>query len=218
MLPRRLVASAVLAVVALVAAPATVGQAQPRIHAGAARTTVAHLSPLTAGGRLKAGYSVTHNFSFASCEAGSEATGNAYRCFAGKSNHSLNHVLDPCWVEGNSRYAICDSAPWSFHVTELTVSKGYDNSGRSTKHAKLPWGVQLTNGVQCVFLQGAGATVHGKRVNYACTHSKVVLYGAVNTSKRTWSIGKATSHGGGFTAHGRAKLAIVWFGQASRKG
>lgn len=218
MFPRQLVASAVLAIVAVIAAPATVGHAQSSAHAGAARTTVAQLSPVTGNGKLKPGYSVTHNFSFASCEAGSEATGNTYRCFAGKSNHSLNRVLDPCWVEGNKHYVVCVASPWSFNVTELTVSKGYDNTGRSTTHAKLPWGVQLTNGVQCGFLQGAGSTIHGKRVNYGCTHSKVVLYGAVNTSKRTWSIRKATSHGGGFTAHGRAKLAIVWFGLPSRKG
>lgn len=218
MLPRRLALSAVVAFVAVAATPAAIGHAVTATSSGSSRTSVVHLRPVTSKGQLKPGYSVSKTYSFASCSAGSEATGNAYRCFAGKSNHSLNRVIDPCWVEGNKRYVVCLRNPWSFNVVELTVSKGYDNSGRTTKHAKLPWGVQLPNGVQCGYLQGAGASINGKRVNYACAHSHEVLYGAVNTSGQVWTIRKATASHGSFTRHGRAQLGIAWFGQASAKG
>lgn len=218
MAPRRVVATAVLTASAALAAPPGTGQATPTAHAGSVHTSVVHTSPLTAGGRLKSGYSVTGNFSFASCSAGSEATGNAYRCFAGKSNHSLNRVLDPCWVEGDKRYVVCLRDPWSFNVTELTVTKGYSNSGRTTKHAKLPWGVQLPNGVQCGSAQGAGVAIDGKRINYACAHSNVVLYGSVNSHRQAWTVRMATAHGGHFTSHGKTKLSIAWFGHASRAG
>src|SRR3954452_10529359 len=153
---RRLTVAVLLGLLTVAAAPATTGQALPAKRAALAPTSVVHLRPVTAKGHLKPGYAVAGHFSFASCSAGSEATGNAYRCFAGKSNHALIRVLDPCWVEGNNNYVVCLRNPWSYSVTELTVTKRYQNAGRTTKHSKLPWGVQLPNGVQCGYLQGAG--------------------------------------------------------------
>jgi hypothetical protein len=84
---RRVVAAGLVFFAAFAAAPLGVAHA-----ASAKPTVVIHLRPVTASGQLRAGYTITDRRSHASCQAGSEATGDAYRCFAG------NGVFDPCWV------------------------------------------------------------------------------------------------------------------------
>jgi hypothetical protein len=209
---RRLVLAMFLALAVLAVGPAAVSGAASAPSATLAPTTVTHLRPVSSSGNLLPGYSIGAHHAHAHCSAGSEATRNAYRCFAG------NHVYDPCWVQHTTSLVVCLAAPWDFTVVQLKV-KHYDNAGRTTKPAKLPWGVQSINGVQCTLAQGASSTVAGKRVNYFCSHVKYVLYGHVNDSSRVWSIRKAKPTGGGhYKKAGRVKLTRAWFGKASRKG
>jgi hypothetical protein len=213
---RRLVTSTVLVFAAVIAAPIGVGHAASTVPVPASKpapTTVVHISPVNRKGDLLPGYSISHDRSGAKCESGSEETGDAYRCFAG------NRFYDPCWVASGRTQVICLPAPWSFTAVRLEVTKGYDNAGRSTKTASIPWGVQLTDGVQCALLSGATSTVKGKRVNYACAHVKYVLIGNVDKVHKVWSVRKAKPAGhGNFKEAGRVDLSRAWFGKPSLKG
>jgi hypothetical protein len=209
---RRLILPVVVLAAALCAAPVAIAQIAPAHPAKLAPTTVTHLRPVSASGNLLPGYSITKHRGHAHCSAGSEATGNAYRCFAG------NRVYDPCWVQHTNSLVVCLSAPWDFGVVQLSV-KHYDNGGRTTKPAKLAWGVQDSSGVQCELAQGATTSISGKRLDYFCAHVKYVLYGNADRSGRVWTIRKATPTGGGhYKKAGRVKLTRAWFGRASRKG
>ena len=78
------------------------------------RRHAVYLRPVDANGHLQPGYQITKRHGHANCLASSEATGNAYRCFAG------HIVYDPCWVEGTKTFVICLAAPWSYRVPSFT--------------------------------------------------------------------------------------------------
>jgi hypothetical protein len=210
---RRLVVLPVLVCAALAVGPSMAVEAAATHPAATARTVVTHVSPVSSHGNLLSGYSITGRHNHAKCSAGSDTTHNTYRCFAG------NGVFDPCWVQSTKSLVVCLSAPWSFRLVQLKV-KHYSNSGRTTKSSRTPWGVQLTNGVQCELADGATTLIAGKRLNYFCSHEKYVLYGGVSTSSRTWTIRRAKpkGHHGHYRKAGRVSLSKAWFGKASRKG
>ncbi|HWC33371.1 MAG TPA: hypothetical protein VG650_00965 [Mycobacteriales bacterium] len=181
-----------------------------------ATTTVTHVRPVDASGHLLPGYKVTRRFGNANCLFGSEATGTAYRCFAG------NFVIDPCWVTDDPAYVDCLSEGWSHSVARLHVTKGYDNSGytRAGSRGKYPWDVEVVGGIRCGWLQGASGVVGKYRVDYGCGKTpKTVLIGGVDRSKPVWTIRKAHDTGNyHYKQDGRAKLAEAWYGKPSRKG
>jgi hypothetical protein len=210
---RRLATSTALVAAALIAAPASAGlAAATAADASLAPTKVVHLRPVDRKGNLLPGYAISHDRSGGRCEAGSEETGDSYRCFAG------NVVYDPCWVATGRSQAICLPAPWSFTAVRLEVTKGFDNAGRSNRTATTPWGVQLINGEQCVLLSGATGAVGGRRINYGCQHVKYVLIGNVDKHQKVWRIRKAKRSHGNFKAAGWVKLSKAWFGKPSLKG
>jgi hypothetical protein len=175
-------------------------------------TVVAQVRPVTAAGNLRPGYTVTSRHSRANCNFGSEATGDAYRCFT----HNL--VIDPCWVTNQKHFVDCLPNAWSHKVARLHVTKGYDNTGFDSEPASYPWGVQRLNGVRCIWLQGASGTVHGKRISYGCT-KKTYLIGNVDKKPALWRIKLVRSTSGGhFKVVGWVKLEKAWFGRPTRKG
>jgi hypothetical protein len=211
---RRVVASLVLALLTVAAVPLSAGAAQlaPSRTVSAAPTVVERIRPVGPGGGLLPGYTTTHSHTGASCEAGSEATGSAYRCFAG------NGVYDPCWVMSNRVFVMCLAAPWSFDTVLLHVTKGYDNGG-PVRAAKYPWGVQLASGQQCLWLQGASGTVAGKRISYLCRRAKYALAGSVDKHHKVWRIRKARRiRGGRYKLAGWVSISKAYFGKPSRKG
>lgn len=195
---------------ALAASPAGAAAHRPGARA-AAPTVVSRVRPVTATGALRSGYTVTHRLTGASCQSGSEATGNAYRCFAG------NAVIDPCWVTSNTAFVDCLAAPYSHKVTRLHVTKGYDNTGGFGSPASLPWGLQV-GGKRMVLLQGATSTVNGMRINYEVHGFSVVLVGPVDKSSSPWTIRKGKRTHGVYRIVGRVDIATAWFGQRSHKG
>jgi hypothetical protein len=192
------------------------GSAAPGPTAGhAAATHVVRVRPVDSTGHLRSNYRVARRLkAHAHCVLGSEATGNAYRCFAG------NSILDPCWVQaGSSRsHVLCLTAPWSHAAIRLHVTKGYDNSVMTTT-AREPWGIRLANGTRCAFVQGASSVVHGRRLSYFCQHSKTVLLGNPNRSRPVWRIhtARSTKHGD-FVRTGRKRIAKAFFGRPSLIG
>lgn len=206
---RRLAVLSLVPPVALVAAPFAAATATAR----PAATVVTHLRPVTAAGELTSAYTITKHLSHGHCETGSEATSNAYRCFAGTTT-----VLDPCWVTTSKTVVDCLAEPWQTSVVQLKVTKGYLNYGGLGAASFLPWGVQLANGTKCLRLQGAAAPIDGMPETYACHKSRTVLAGDVIKHGKVWKIdtAKHTSHG--YQVTGRAVLTNAWFGQKSRKG
>jgi hypothetical protein len=208
---RRLLIAVLAGAAAISLTPAATSASVPAVARAAAPTSVTQIRPVDSNGREVSGYTIAHQRKHARCIAGSEATGSAYRCFSG------NVVLDPCWAQKPARFAVCLSEPWGFRLVQLKVTKGYH--GKLSKHRSQPWGLQLTNGVQCEFAQGASGAVAGKRINYFCAHSKTVLYGNVDKHSKVWRIRSARSRSGGhFTKTGRLALTRAWFGKPSRKG
>jgi hypothetical protein len=198
---------------AMGAAVASAGPASGTNAGSATQTVVVHVRPVTATGALAHGYRITGRRAHASCQAGSEATGDAYRCFSG------NFVIDPCWVMKQKHFVACLPDAWSHQVTRLHVTQGYDNEGfGSLTQASDPWGVRKVNGTRCSLLQGATGTVHGKRISYGCAR-KTYLIGNVHKRSATWTIirGRATS-GGRVKETGTARLSKAWFGKPSLKG
>jgi hypothetical protein len=197
---------------ALMAGAASARPQPGRAHATA--THVAHVRPVSKTGRLRSGYTIDHRRGHAHCVLGSEATGTAYRCFAG------NEVLDPCWVQAGSAHShvICLGLPWSHNVSRLHVTKGYDNSAMTTP-AREPWGVRLTNGTRCGRVQGASGSVHGRFITYFCQSSKTVLTGEPNRSQQLWRIhtARSTPHGH-FKRTGRKAISKAFFGRPSLVG
>lgn len=180
-------------------------------HSTLGPTSVVHLRPVDSHGHELPGYTITKQRKHAHCIAGSDVTRTAYRCFAG------NLVLDPCWAQKPKSFAVCLVVPWSFRLLQLKVSKGYSGT-LPKKPASLPWGVQLGNGVQCAFADGATGVVGGKRINYFCSHTKDVLIGKVNKSSKVWTIRRAKPTGGGhYKKAGHVSLSKAWFGKPSRQ-
>jgi hypothetical protein len=191
----------------------SIGSSDHAVASAAAPTFLQHVRPVGGKGHLLASYRSIASRSGASCSAGSEAIGSAaYRCMA------HNKVYDPCWVSSNETYVYCLSAAWSFDVVQLKVTKGYDNTGLSSHVAKIPWGVQLANGVQCGLVQGATSNAGGKPVRFLCSHVKYGLAGKIDKSHKAWRIRKADHTSGGYKLGGWLTLTKAWFGKPSRKG
>jgi hypothetical protein len=216
---RRLTTSVVLVLAAFASGPLALGNAtapsdSPHHVSAAAPTVVQHVRPVGKSGNLLPGYLSANSRSGAHCSSGSEAIGNAaYRCIA----HDL--VYDPCWVTANRTFVDCLPHPWSFNVTQLHVTKGYNNVGLSSHVATIPWGLELTNGVLCGLVQGATGTVGAKRISYTCQHVKYVLVGKVDKVHSAWRIHKARSTGGGhYKLDGWVTISKAWLGKPSRKG
>lgn len=209
---RRLLLTGSAGVVALSMLPVVVGSATPRSAPTAlAPTSVVHLRPVDKHGHTLPGYTITNQRSRAHCIAGAEATGNSYRCFSG------NRIIEPCWAQKPKRFAVCLRQPWSFRLVQLKVTRGYSGHLPRQPNA-LPWGVQLTNGEQCLVAEGASGFVRGKRINYFCAHTNDALYGKVNKRQPVWRIRKAVPTGGGhYKPVGRVGLTKAWFGKPSRQ-
>jgi hypothetical protein len=190
------------------------GSAAPGARHAAAATHVVRVRPVDTTGHLRPNYHVARRLkAHAHCALGSEATGNAYRCFAG------NTILDPCWVQAGSSHShvLCLTAPWSHAAIRLHVTK-YDNS-TMVSPSREPWGIRLANGTRCALVQGASSVVHGRRLSYFCQNSKTVLLGNPNRSKPVWRIhtGRSNKHGH-VKATGRKAIETAYFGRATLTG
>jgi hypothetical protein len=215
--PRGLTTLTVLLTVVGTSASLLLGAGSAAARPGAtqaAATRVVHIRPVDATGHLRPSYHVTRRLkAHTHCVLGSEATGNAYRCFAG------NAILDPCWVQAGSSHShvLCLTAPWSHAAIRLHVRK-YDNSAMVSPNRE-PWGIKLPSGKRCAFVQGASTVVHGRRVSYFCQNSKTVLLGNPGRARPLWRIhtGRANSHGH-VRPTGRKPIKTAYFGRPTLTG
>lgn len=218
--------TAVLSVaVAAVATLAVLAGALPQPAAAraatASATTIVRVRPVSRAGVRLPGFSVTRTYRRASCVAGSEAIGAAYRCFAG------NIVADPCWVQHDRHFVTCLARPWDHSVIRLHVTKGYSGgppgppAGRSH-----PWGVRTSTvasagahgrALRCLRSQGATGSVGGKPITYVCGRH-YGLAGRIDRSSPLWSAELVRQVGSGFVPGGTVMLPTAWFGKPSLQG
>jgi hypothetical protein len=123
------------------------------------------------------------------CPSGSEAAPrrDAWRCFSG------NLVLDPCFSSTRDRgIVVCPEAPWLKDAVKIHLTKplAQANANHSAPSQSLrPWALELSNGLRCLFAEGATDSVEGQRLNYFCgSNSKEGLWGLPNRASTPWTI------------------------------
>lgn len=183
---------------------------------GSTPTVIVHIRPIDATGHLLPGYRITRRFPKGSCQYGSEAISQGYRCFAG------NAVLDPCWVTADRVHVDCLRDGWTHKVWRVHVTMGFDNSGFGYGYSRAndPWGLKRADGLRCVWVQGASGVVHGNRINYMCGHSEHhVLVGEVDRDHQAWTIRRAHDTGGGhYVITGRARIVTAYRSKSTLRG
>ncbi|TML20365.1 MAG: hypothetical protein E6G32_09900 [Actinobacteria bacterium] len=146
--------TALLALVTVLASPATV---------------VKHYAPFEAG-RLATGLTVRARAS-GYCWTGSATAyprRDAWRCFKGR-----NVIVDPCFSASGTSvgpgFVICPDHAWDRGVLELGLTKALPreaaNPGGPRRRA---WAIVATNGLHCERLEGALPQIHGKPLTFAC--------------------------------------------------
>jgi hypothetical protein len=186
------------------------GAASVSPRTAAPRTQQVHVSPVTAAGAPLAGYRVTSRAAHAQCSSGSEAIGQAYRCFAG------NAVYDPCWGEkAASPTVLCVADPWLHTAAELQVSSPLGSIPAEGGGPGEPWGVQLAGGQRCVLAQGAHSVFDGKVVSYYCTPGLSLLRG-LDRGSVTWTARSVIEKSGKLSAGPTEKIAIAWYGSPAQ--
>ena len=168
---------AILAFAASIAAPS----------AAVAATRVIHWSPFSGDGSLRSGLSATPRFG-GDCWTGSFVLHHGYRCMSG------NRIYDPCFSDPNrDDVVVCVENPFVRGVVRLRVSGALDDV-YSARPGSV-WAVRLASGTRCAFLAGGATNADGagRRLNYYCRRSNLVLWGSPRRQGSTWRI--RASHG-----------------------
>jgi hypothetical protein len=168
-------------------------------------TRQVQVSPVSADGSPVRGFRTTHTVAGASCEPGSEAIGQAYRCVAG------NSLYDPCWATRSAAPTVlCLPFPWSVTGIRLEVSAplGAIPAESGTNE---PWGVELAAGQRCVLLQGAHSVFAGRVIDYYCNAQLSLLRGLTRTAP-VWRAASVTGAAGNQALGPSEQIKIAWFG------
>ena len=191
-----------LAVVAAGLAACSSGPAPAALTA----TRQVHVSPVSADGSPVRGFRTTQTVSGASCEAGSEAIGRAYRCIAG------NSLFDPCWAaRAAAPTVLCLPFPWS--VTDVRLEVGAPLSAIPAEPgSNEPWGVELATGQRCVLLQGAHSLFAGRVIDYYCNAGLSLLRG-LSRAAPVWRAASVTGAAGKQALGPSEQIKIAWFGR-----
>ena len=188
----------------LAACGASAGQS-----AGGSATKRVQVSPVTANGMAASGFRVASTAANATCEPGSEAIGEAYRCFAG------NAIYDPCWAEkAAAPTVLCLPYPWSRSEVSLRV-RGSLGAIPSQGHPGLaePWGVELAGGRRCLLAQGAHTEFAGHVIDYYC-NGRLWLLRGLTENGQVWRAGSVITSKSGKLARGPTEeIRIAWFGR-----
>lgn len=168
------------------------------------------VSPVTTAGAQAGGFRVAATAANAMCEPGSEAIGDAYRCFA------KNAIYDPCWAEkAATPTVLCLPYPWSRSEVILEV-RGRLGTIPSQDGAGLaePWGVELASGQRCLLAQGAHTEFAGHVIDYYCS-AKLWLLRGLSENGPVWRASSVIVAKSGHQSRGPAEqIRIAWFGRA----
>jgi hypothetical protein len=143
------------------------------------------------------------------CSHGSEVLtrADAWHCRVGSGR-----AYDPCFSNdrgGIGAHVLCATSPWEDVVAiELTRALPYTlaNPDRDPRQFP-PWAMVTASHQECTLLNGSTGTIAGKRINYGCAGSGVLL----DLPKRgvIWTQAYASS----FSAKGYRRVALreVWW-------
>jgi hypothetical protein len=169
-------------------------------------TKKVHVSPVRMDGTPVSGFRTTQTVAGANCEAGSEAIGLAYRCFAG------NFVYDPCWAErAATPTVLCLPVPWSVTDVRLQVSAPLSAIPAEPGTTSEPWGLELASGQRCVMVQGAHSVFKGRVIDYYCNSGLSLLRG-LTTSSAVWTAASVTGSAGTQAPGPSEQIKIAWYG------
>jgi hypothetical protein len=212
---RRLRAMLAAAPVALAAIAVLTGcSSQPDVTATPGATAAAataatrqvHVAPVGPDGTATASFRVTSTATGATCEPGSEAIGQAYRCFAG------NEVYDPCWAEkASSPTVLCVGEPWAATAARLTVGGTLAPLAGPAPGPAPPWGVELADGQRCILLQGAHSEFGGQVIDYYCNPHLSLLRGLTEAAP-LWRARSVVLADGQSRSGPPEVITTAWFG------
>jgi hypothetical protein len=172
-------------------------------------TRQVRISPVTASGTPAGGFRVAATAVNAMCEPGSEAIGQAYRCFAG------NAIYDPCWAEKAATPAVvCLPYPWSRSevILRLRASLGAV-PGQGGPGLGEPWGVELAGGQRCLLAQGAHTEFAGRVIDYYCS-ARLWLLRGLSERGPVWHASSVLASKSGNQSRGPTEeIRIAWFGR-----
>jgi hypothetical protein len=191
--------------------PAIVSAILAAIRAQTRPTTITDVAPVSAAGQPRPGEEIIDRGT-AQCEAGSDSAGQAYRCF------SENGIYDPCWLDNadpGQATVLCQEQPWSTTIFRFSIPAGGLGSFLGPAEPidlGFPWGVQLSDGEQCIAEQGAHGSFDGKVVDYACgAKYGHVLLRTLNRSSPSWTYQSAYAHGTSYTPGPVEHVSIAWY-------
>ena len=175
------------------------------------RTQQIYVSPVTSAGAPTGGYRVTSRAANATCSAGSESIGQAYRCFAG------NAIYDPCWAaKATKPVVLCVADPWLHTEAELRVSSALGPIPAGTGgDIGEPWGVELSGGQRCLLAQGAHTVFDGAVIDYYCSSGLSLLRG-LGLGSATWTARSVIDKSGKLSDGPAEKIEIAWYGSPAR--
>jgi hypothetical protein len=123
------------------------------------------------------------------CWEGSAAVAHrhAWRCM------SRNFIYDPCFSRSNRSHSVfCPTqGPWLADVIKIKLKKRLPIALGNKQKASmtgLPWALVTANGWKCRLETGATSVLDGQRLNYSCTGTQQVLWGAPNRGSEPWTI------------------------------
>lgn len=149
------------------------------------------------------------------CEPGSDSVGGpVYRCFTDD-----NSVLDPCWAahvpyDPSPHALLCMPAPWSTDVVLLDSKALQPSTYPVPSQLAYPWAVQLTNGLQCIAVQGAHDRYNSRVVDYSCGRpERLVLLRGIDQNHPLWTFDSARRIrlGTNFAAGPTMSVRTAWF-------
>jgi hypothetical protein len=140
------------------------------------------------------------------CYIGSLAAArdDAWRCISG------NGLYDPCFSSHKAKgIVLCVFAPWQRSGVEIKLTKRLPKpyAGKPSTSG-LPWGIETTAGLKCLFATGGTAAIGHDRANYDCTNNQW-LWGSPSRKSQPWTIYIAPLTAKKLST--RAKIAVAWF-------
>jgi pimeloyl-ACP methyl ester carboxylesterase len=176
-------------------------------------TAIVGLAPVSANGQPRAGETIIRKGRTQECEAGSDAAGQVYRCFAASG------IYDPCWLDNADpaqATMLCQEHPWDTRIVQLKAAQGglspFLGPAQPIDRG-FPWAVQLSDGEKCIAEQGTHDSYKGKIIDYACGNTyRHVLLRTLNRASPQWTYHSAYFDGASsYTPGPVERVSIAWY-------
>jgi pimeloyl-ACP methyl ester carboxylesterase len=176
-------------------------------------TRMVDIAPVLPDGQPKPGVTIVNGGTAQSCQGGSDIAPQAYRCFSG------HFAYDPCWLDNADPAqdsVLCLEHPWDTKATFFKVASGGLPAFLGPTqpiNPRFPWGVQLSDGEQCIAVQGTHDSDNGEVVDYSCGNSdRHVLLRTLSRATAQWTYRSAYYNGsGGYRPGPLERVITAWY-------